>query len=75
MLEGEGMQMVDQDGERRQTVRAGMMIHIPPDVYHETINTGAGPMKLLAVYSPPGPEELLRAMPECRIEPPQAAAK
>jgi hypothetical protein len=29
-------------------------------------------MKLLAVYSPPGPEALLRSLPSCRIEPPVA---
>jgi oxalate decarboxylase/phosphoglucose isomerase-like protein (cupin superfamily) len=71
VLEGEGMQMVDLGVEERRTVRAGMMIHIPADIYHETINTGDRPMKLLAVYSPPGPEALLRSLPGCRIEPPQ----
>ena len=71
VLEGEGVQMVDLGVEERQTVRAGMMIHIPADIYHETINTGSTPMKLLAVYSPPGPEALLRAMPGCVIEPPE----
>ena len=71
VLEGEGVQMVDLGVEERRTVRAGMMIHIPADIYHETINTGDRPMKLLAVYSPPGPEALLRSLPGCRIEPPQ----
>ncbi len=71
VLEGEGMQMVDLGVEERRTVRAGMMIHIPADIYHETINTGDQPMKLLAVYSPPGPEALLRSLPGCRVEPPQ----
>jgi oxalate decarboxylase/phosphoglucose isomerase-like protein (cupin superfamily) len=71
VLEGEGLQMIDLGVEERRTVRAGMMIHIPADIYHETINTGHGPMKLLAVYSPPGPEALLRSLPGCRIEPPQ----
>jgi oxalate decarboxylase/phosphoglucose isomerase-like protein (cupin superfamily) len=71
VLEGEGLQMIDLGVEERRTVRAGMMIHIPADIYHETINTGDRPMKLLAVYSPPGPEALLRSLPGCRIEPPQ----
>jgi oxalate decarboxylase/phosphoglucose isomerase-like protein (cupin superfamily) len=71
VLEGEGLQMVDRGVEERRTVRAGMMIHIPADIYHETINTGDRPMKLLAVYSPPGPEALLRSLPGCRIEPAQ----
>jgi oxalate decarboxylase/phosphoglucose isomerase-like protein (cupin superfamily) len=70
VIEGEGIQMVDLGNEERRTVRAGTMIHIPADIYHETINTGDRPMKLLAVYSPPGPEALLRSLPGCRIEPP-----
>jgi oxalate decarboxylase/phosphoglucose isomerase-like protein (cupin superfamily) len=73
VLEGEGIQMVDAGGEQRRVVRAGAMIHIPADVFHETINTGAGPMRLLAVYSPPGPEALLRSLPGCRIEPAKEA--
>jgi len=72
VIEGEGIQMVDLGNEERQTVRAGTMIHIPADIYHETINTGDRPMILLAVYSPPGPEALLRSLPGCRIEPPLA---
>ena len=72
VLEGEGIQMVDAGKEERQPVRAGTLIHIPADMYHETINTGSVPMKLLAVYSPPGPEALLRSLPGCLIEPPVA---
>jgi oxalate decarboxylase/phosphoglucose isomerase-like protein (cupin superfamily) len=53
----------------RQPIRAGMLIHIPADVYHETINTTWEPLRILAVYAPPGPEAILRAMPECRIVP------
>jgi oxalate decarboxylase/phosphoglucose isomerase-like protein (cupin superfamily) len=72
ILAGTGEQMVeDPDGTPvRREVRAGDLVHIPPNVYHETINTGAEPMQLLAVYSPPGPEALLRASPECRVVPP-----
>ena len=73
VLEGEGIQMVEIGAQERRTVRAGTMIHIPADVFHETINTGSRPMKLLAVYSPPGPEALLRSLPGCRIEEPQRA--
>jgi len=73
VLEGEGMQMVELEAQERSAVTAGTMIHIPADVFHETINTGNGPMRLLAVYSPPGPEDLLRKMPGCRIEQPVEA--
>jgi oxalate decarboxylase/phosphoglucose isomerase-like protein (cupin superfamily) len=72
VVSGEGIQMVeDEQGQpMRQRVSAGMMIHIPADVYHETINTGWEPLKLIAIYAPPGPEAFLRSLPECTIIPP-----
>jgi len=76
VISGRGMQMVEvPDGqggmrEDRREVGPGVMIHIPPDVYHETINTSWEPLKLLAIYAPPGPEAILREMPGCRIIPP-----
>lgn len=72
-VSGEGMQMVDIDGEERRLFTPGMLIHIPPDVYHETINTGWEPMKIIAIYSPPGPEDFLRTLPDCKIVPPGSA--
>ena len=51
-----------------------VLIHIPPDVYHATVNTGQEPMRLLAIYAPPGPEAELRAMEGVRIEPPERAS-
>ena len=76
IVSGQGEQMVEiPDGRggmrpERRAVRAGTLVHIPPDVYHETINTGWEPLKLVAIYAPPGPEAILRAMPECRVVPP-----
>lgn len=76
VVSGVGMQMVEvPDGAggmrpERRPVEAGMLIHIPADVYHETINTGWEPLKLIAVYAPPGPEAILRAMPDCNVLPP-----
>src|ERR1700761_8730728 len=67
VISGQGKQMIDIDGEQWEAVSAGDMIHIPADIFHSTINTGWEPLKLIAVYSPPGPEALLRAMPECRV--------
>jgi len=67
VVSGEGEQMVA--GERR-SLRAGDLVHIPPDVAHETVNTGWEALKLVAVYAPPGPEEGLRSMPECKVLPP-----
>jgi oxalate decarboxylase/phosphoglucose isomerase-like protein (cupin superfamily) len=71
VLSGTGEQTVDIGGETlRREVSAGVLIHIPPDVYHSTVNTGQEPMRLLAIYAPPGPEAELRAMEGVRIEPP-----
>lgn len=71
VLEGTGRQVVEIGGESRQReVGPGMLVHIPPDAFHSTVNTGDGPMKLLAVYAPPGPEAMLRAMDGVTIEPP-----
>lgn len=69
VVSGEGIQMVENDlGQpERQKIGPGQLVHIPADIYHETINTGWEPLKLLAVYGPPGPEALLRAMPDCRV--------
>lgn len=76
VVSGEGEQMVEvPDGEgklrpERRQVSAGMLVHIPADVYHETVNTGWEPLKLVAIYAPPGPEAILRAMPDCTVVPP-----
>jgi oxalate decarboxylase/phosphoglucose isomerase-like protein (cupin superfamily) len=71
ILGGEGRQMVeDDDGNPMyRQVRTGDMVFIPESVYHGTENTGWEPMRLLAVYSPGGPEAILRELPECRIVP------
>ena len=67
VVSGRGNQMIDIDGEQWESICAGDMIHIPADIYHSTVNTGWEALKLVAVYSPPGPEALLRAMPECQV--------
>jgi oxalate decarboxylase/phosphoglucose isomerase-like protein (cupin superfamily) len=67
VMSGEGMQMVDD--QPAVLVRAGASIYIPADVFHSTINTGWEPMRLLVVYSPAGPERLLRDIPGCTVIP------
>ena len=71
VISGEGIQMVeDSEGHPvRQPISAGMLVHIPADVYHETINRGWEALKLVAIYAPPGPEAFLRSLPECVIVP------
>ena len=72
VLSGEGRQVVEPGGERRERVIGpGVLVHIPPDVYHSTVNTGGAPMRLLAIYAPPGPEAELRRMAGVIIEPPK----
>lgn len=66
VVRGEGEQVVA--GETRD-VTAGDMVHIPEGVEHATTNTGWEPLTLLAVYAPPGPEEVLRDDPECEVVP------
>ena len=75
VLEGAGEQMVeDTEGNPvTEQVRAGCTIFVPESRFHSTLNTGDAPMKLFVVYSPAGPEELLRDLPDFRlVHPPHA---
>lgn len=69
VVSGQGRQMVeDQDGRPVvQEVGPGCTVFVPESRYHSTLNTGAGPMQLFAVYSPSGPELGLRDLPDFRI--------
>jgi oxalate decarboxylase/phosphoglucose isomerase-like protein (cupin superfamily) len=69
VIEGEGTQMVDIDGEQRRHVGPGDLIHLPAGVFHETVNTGNKTLRFLVVFGPTGQEEILRSMPDCKIEP------
>jgi oxalate decarboxylase/phosphoglucose isomerase-like protein (cupin superfamily) len=72
VLEGRGRQTVQGPGTAvEREVGPGVLVHIPPDVYHSTINIGDGPLRIMAVYSPYGPEAELREMEGVRIEPPK----
>jgi oxalate decarboxylase/phosphoglucose isomerase-like protein (cupin superfamily) len=67
VLSGEGLQTVA-DGEPFP-VRSGDTIFVPTAVYHSTLNTGWAPMRLLALYSPGGPEKDLEELPDFRAVP------
>ena len=69
VVSGEGNQMIDTGGERWQPIAAGDLVHIPADIFHATVNTGWEPLKMIAVYCPPGPEAILRTLPGCRLIP------
>jgi oxalate decarboxylase/phosphoglucose isomerase-like protein (cupin superfamily) len=72
IVAGRGRQMVEDPQGRPvyRDVAAGDMVHIPSSIYHETINTGWEPMKIIATYAPHGPEAYLRSVPEVQILPP-----
>lgn len=67
VVRGEGEQEI---GDETRDIQAGDMLYIPKGVYHGTINTGWEPLVLIAVYAPPGPEDILRELPEAEIVPP-----
>jgi len=71
VISGEGEQMVeDEDGNPIvKKVGPGCTIYIPESRFHATKNTSDGPMQLFVVYSPAGPEELLKELPDFRIIP------
>ncbi|MDN3722289.1 cupin domain-containing protein [Roseibium salinum] len=71
ILKGEGEQMVeDEDGTpHTETVRAGCSIFIPDSRFHSTLNTGQTEMQIFVVYSPAGPEELLKELPDFSPDP------
>jgi oxalate decarboxylase/phosphoglucose isomerase-like protein (cupin superfamily) len=68
VVEGEGDQMLDD--QETVSVKAGDCIWIPLGVYHSTINRGAGPLKLIVVYSPAGAEQVLREDPAVQVDSP-----
>ena len=75
IIAGEGEQMVEDDLEEKGgkpqffKVKSGDLVHIPASVFHQTINTGKDTMQVLAVYSPCGPEDVLRSLPDYHLLP------
>jgi oxalate decarboxylase/phosphoglucose isomerase-like protein (cupin superfamily) len=67
VVSGEGEQMVDDQPAVK--VSPGASIYVPADVYHSTVNTGKETLELIVVYSPAGPERLLREIPGCEVTP------
>lgn len=69
IIKGTGAQMVeDEDGvPHSETVGPGCTVFIPESRFHSTHNTGDEPMEIFVVYSPAGPEELLKELPDFHI--------
>jgi oxalate decarboxylase/phosphoglucose isomerase-like protein (cupin superfamily) len=66
VVRGEGEQEV---ADETHDIGTGDMVFVPEGVEHGTVNTGWEPLVLLAVYAPPGPEDVLRELPECDVVP------
>jgi len=66
VISGEGEQEV---ADESRDIAAGDMVFVPEGVEHGTWNTGWETLVLLAVYAPPGPEEVLADLPGCEIVP------
>lgn len=75
VIAGEGEMMIEFEEGRpeKQTITAGDLVYIPKGAYHSTFNTGWEPIRILAVYSPAGPESYMRESPEFHTVPPTSA--
>lgn len=64
VVTGRGEHMIEKaDGSSvTEKVGPGSLIYIPKGNFHSTFNTGWEPMHALAVFSPPGPVQALRAV-------------
>lgn len=72
VIAGEGEMTIEEaDGTPIKTaIRPGSLVYIPRGAYHSTFNTGWEPIRILAVYSPPGPEAAMRESSEFVSFPP-----
>lgn len=72
VISGHGEQMVEDEKGNPVVaeVGPGCTIYVPESRFHSTLNTGDGPMQLFVVYSPAGPELVLRELPDFRLIPP-----
>lgn len=70
VISGQGVQVVDD--QEPISVGPGASIYIPADIFHSTLNTGTEPLRLAVVYSPAGPERLLRDIPGAQVLPPKS---
>ena len=71
VISGEGEMMIEFDEGKpvTQQIRAGSLVYIPKGAYHSTFCSGWEPIRILAIYNPPGPEASMHDSPEFRIVP------
>ncbi len=75
VISGAGEQMVEDEEGNPLTcaVGPGCTVYVPESRFHSTLNTGAAEMQLFVVYSPAGPERMLRDLPDFQLLPPGQA--
>lgn len=73
VISGEAEMMIEHEAgkPRYETIRTGSLVHIPRGAYHSTFNVGWEPVRILAVYHPPGPETVMREAEGFEVIPPR----
>ena len=71
ILKGKGEQMIEDENGTPETreVGPGCTVFIPESRFHATKNIGSEAMEIFVVYSPTGPEKVLREAPDFRLIP------
>jgi oxalate decarboxylase/phosphoglucose isomerase-like protein (cupin superfamily) len=71
---GEGVMMIEDEAgvPVKTAIGPGSLVTIPRGAFHSTFNTGWDPLRILAIYSPPGPENSMRTSEEFVVLPPGA---
>lgn len=69
VVSGEGEMMIEDEAGRpvKTALGAGSTVTIPRGAFHSTFNTGWEPLRIFAVYSPPGPDEAMRGSDEFTV--------
>lgn len=71
IISGEAEMMIEfEEGQpKTRQIRSGDLVTIPKGAYHSTFNFGWEPVRILAVYSPAGPEAGMRHSTEFIVLP------
>ena len=69
VIGGEGEMMIEDDAGRpvKTAIGPGSLVTIPQGAFHSTFNTGWEPLRILAVYSPAGPDEAMHQSSEFTV--------
>lgn len=69
VVSGNGEMMIEDEAGKpvRSAIAAGSTVTIPQGAFHSTFNTGWEPLRILAVYSPAGPDEAMRTSDEFTV--------